>query len=69
MPKPANLGLSSKAEGDRDDQKYAMCEWDWNEGLSFRDVAYLTAIKGLQDVVFFGQVAMHGQLLRPQMVN
>jgi hypothetical protein len=46
-----------------------MFNWNQDTGLSYDDVSYLTAIRGLQDVVFFGPIAKHEQFLRSQMVG
>ena len=44
-----------------------MFNWKPNVGLSCDDVSHLTAIKGLQDVMFFGPIARHEDFLRSQM--
>ena len=51
------------------DQVDVMFGWSSNAGLSSSDVSHLTAIRGLQDVVFFGPIAAHEHFLRSQMVG
>ena len=67
LPRLRTLVIDSKEE-EVDEFNY-MFNWNRNAGLSLDDVSHLTAIKGLQNVVFLGPIARHGQFLRPQMVG
>lgn len=67
LPRLRTLVIDAKEE-EHDEFDY-MFNWNRNAGLSLDDVSHLTAIKGLQKVVFFGPIARHEQFLRPQMVG
>lgn len=67
LPRLRTLVVDSKEE-EVDEFDY-MFHWNRNAGLSLDDVSHLTAIKGLQNVVFFGLIARHEQFLRSQMVG
>jgi hypothetical protein len=67
LPRLRTLVIDAKEE--EKDEFYYMYNWNRNAGLSIEDVSHLTAIKGLQKVVFFGPIAKHEQFLRSQMVG
>lgn len=62
LPRLRTLVIDAKEE-----EVDFMFSWNPNVGLSCDDVSHLTAIKGLQDVVFFGHIARHEDFLRSQM--
>jgi hypothetical protein len=66
LPRLRTLVIDAKKENDEFDYMYG---WNRNAGLSLYDVSYLTAIKVLQSVEFFGPVARHEQFLRSKMVG
>lgn len=67
LPRLRMLVIDSKEE-EVDEFDY-MFDWNRNAGLSLDDVSHLTAIKGLQHVVFFGPIARHEQFLRSKMIG
>lgn len=67
LPRLRTLVIDAKEE-EYDEFGY-MFNWNRNAGLSVDNVSHLTAIKGLQNVVFFGPIARHEQFLRSQMVG
>jgi hypothetical protein len=70
LPRLRTLVIDAKEEEEEgDEQVDFMFNWNQDTGLSYDDVSYLTAIRGLQDVVFFGPIAKHEQFLRSQMVG
>ena len=59
--------IDAKEEGNHGFEH--MFGWNQDAGLSLDDVSHLTAIRGLQDVGFFGPVARHEEFLRSKMVG
>jgi hypothetical protein len=67
LPRLRTLVIDTTVE--EDEQSDFMFNWNRRAGLSASDVSHLSAIKGLQEVVFFGPIAIHKQFLRSQMLG